>query len=114
MVGPNQVEGGEKEREKEREEKRGEEERRGVRSSNFSLDLLEIGPSVQVEARGKVGPCIKSYAWVPKSMGFIKLREVGFFFHTQLNSCLRAIQMDGVFRAGTAAQLNPEILGLNA
>ena len=48
-----------KEREKEREEKR--EKRRGVRSSYFSLNFTEIGPSVLVRARGKVGPCNESY-----------------------------------------------------
>ena len=78
MVGPNPVERGEKEREKKKEKKR-EEKRRGVRSSNFFLDLSEIGPSIRVGARGKVGPRIESYAWEPKSVGFVKLREVGVF-----------------------------------
>ena len=79
MVGPNPVERGEKEREK-KQEKKIEENRRGVRSSNFSLDFPEIGLSIRVGARGKVGPHIESYAWVPKSVGFVKLREVGVFF----------------------------------
>ena len=99
MVGPNPVERGEKEREKKKEKKR-EENRRGVRSSNFSLDLSEIGPSIRVGARGKVGPHIESYV----CRGFSP---------TRFNSCLRAIQMDGVFGAGMVAQLSLEILGLN-
>ena len=36
------------------------------------------------------------------------------FSPTRFNSCQKAIQMDGMFGAGTAAQLSPEILGLNA
>ena len=55
------MERGEKEREKKKEKKR-EEKRRGVRSSNFFLDLPEIGQSIRVGARGKVGPRIESYA----------------------------------------------------
>ena len=70
------------EREEERRKKKGKggkkrEEERGERSSTFSLDILAIGLSVRVRARGKVSPHIKSYAWVPKSVIFAKLREVG-------------------------------------
>ena len=64
---------------KEKEEKKRREKKRGVRSSNFSLEFTVIGPSVLVGTRSKVGPCNESYAWVPKSMDFAKLREVGVF-----------------------------------
>ena len=33
----------------------------------FSLRFKKIGPYVFVGVKGKVGPLIKSYAWVPKS-----------------------------------------------
>ena len=32
-----------------------------------------------VGGKGKVGPCIKSYAWVPKSWSFVKLHKVENF-----------------------------------
>ena len=35
------------------------------RGSIFSLDFLAIGPSNPGEARGKVDPHCKGYAWVP-------------------------------------------------
>ena len=35
-----------------------------VRSSHFSLNFLAIGPSNPGEARGKVDPHCKGYAWV--------------------------------------------------
>ena len=59
-----------------------EEEKRRESGSSFSLDFPAIGPSVRVGARGKVGPCIKSYMWVPKSVGFAKLRELGYFSYS--------------------------------
>ena len=64
-----------------KKEKRGKkrEEEGEERSSTFSLDFLAIGPSVRLGVRGKVRPRIESYAWVPKSVGFVKLREVGVF-----------------------------------
>ena len=58
---------------KERKEGEEEEEEEGERSSSFSLDFPVIGLSVWVKARGKVGPRIECYAWVPKLVGFVKL-----------------------------------------
>ena len=55
-------------------EKREERESR-ERNSTFSLRSTEIGQWVFVGARGKVGPRNESYAWVPKSKGFVKLRK---------------------------------------
>ena len=49
------------------------------RSSTFSIRSMEIGSWVFVRARGKVGPRIESYAWVPKSWSFVKLHGVGNF-----------------------------------
>ena len=66
-----------KKKKKEKEEKKRKEKKRGVRSSNFFPKFMVIGPSVLIGARGKVGPRSESYAWVPKSLGFAKLREVG-------------------------------------
>ena len=65
-------------RDREREGKK-REELGGERSSTFSLDFPAIGPLVRVGVRGKVGPRIESYMWVPKSVSFVKLREVGVF-----------------------------------
>ena len=60
----------EKEREKKKNKKR-----------VFCLPLrsTEIGLSVFVGVRGKVGPRNEGYAWVQKSGSFIKLQEVGIF-----------------------------------
>ena len=69
---------------KEKEEKKRKEKKRGVRSSNFSLEFMVIGPSVLIGARGKVGPLNESYAWVPKSVGFVKLQEVRVFLSLDL------------------------------
>ena len=60
-------------------EKKREIKRRRVRSSTFSLDFIEIGPSVFVRARGKVQLHDKSFTWVRESGVFTKLQEVGFF-----------------------------------
>ena len=49
------------------------------RRSTFSLRSTKIESWVFVGARSKVGPRIKSYAWVPKSWSFIKLHKVGNF-----------------------------------
>ena len=66
------------EEEREMEGEKGEE---GVRERNstFSLDFPAIGPSNPGEARGKVDPHCKGYAWVLGLWSFDKLREVGVF-----------------------------------
>ena len=46
------------------------------RSSTFSLDFPEIRPSVSGEARSKVAPHGKGYAWVPVLGSFDKLQKV--------------------------------------
>ena len=43
------------------------------------LDFPAIGPSVSGEARSKVAPHDKSYAWAPVLGSFDKLRKVGVF-----------------------------------
>ena len=48
------------------------------RHSTFSLDFPVIGSANFAEARSKVGPHCKSYAWVPVLGSFDKLQEVGF------------------------------------
>ena len=58
------------ERKKERTSIR--EREKGKRGFRFSLRSTEIGLSVFVRARGKVGPRNKGYAWVPKSRSFVK------------------------------------------
>ena len=63
QVGPNFDGGEENWRERKIGKKR---EEGGERSSTFSLDFSAIGPLVWVGVRGKVGPRIESYAWVPK------------------------------------------------
>ena len=64
-----------------------------MRSSNLSLDFTVIESSVLVEARDKVGPRNESYTGVPKSVDFIKLREVGVFLLLGFILGLRVIQM---------------------
>ena len=85
-------EGGEKEtkREKERKERDFRE-----RSSTFFLGLPAIGPSVFGEARSKVVPHSKDYAWVPVSRSFDKLRKGRDFSSTCFTLCLRVILMGG-------------------
>ena len=60
----------------ERERKKKEKEKWVFR---FSLRSMEIGPSIFVGVRGKVGPRNEGYAWVLKSGSFVKLQEVGNF-----------------------------------
>ena len=52
-----------------------EEEKSRVRSSHFSLDFLAIGPANAGEARSKVAPHGKDYAWVTVLGRFDKLRK---------------------------------------
>ena len=47
--------------------------------SNFFLDFPVIGPSIFGEARSKVAPHIKGYAWALVLGSFKKLRKVGVF-----------------------------------
>ena len=112
MVGLNRVEGGEKEREKKKEKKRGEEDR----SEKLQLLFRFAGDQIVGSGRSKRqswsthrGLCVGK-----KISGFHQTLRGRSFSYTQLNSYLRAIQMEGVFGAETATQLNPEILGLNA
>ena len=67
---PNRIGWG-KEKEIEREKKE-ERERRDSRerSSTLSLKISAIGPSVSGEARSKVAPHGKGYAWVPVLWSF--------------------------------------------
>ena len=69
---------GELEREKERERKKGIFIESG---SNFSLNFSAIGQSVSGEARSKVAPHGKGYAWARVLGSFDKLRKVGVFFY---------------------------------
>ena len=48
-----------------------------MRRSTFPLGFTEIGPSVFIEARGKVHLCDESFAKVQESGVFAKLQEVG-------------------------------------
>ena len=66
-------------RERKGARKREREERYRERNSTLSLRSTEIGPSIFVGARGKVDPCIATYAWVPKSWSFLKLHKVEIF-----------------------------------
>ena len=63
--------------EREKKEKERKERDFRERSSTFSLDFSVIGPANSGEARSKVGPHFKSYAWVLVLGSFDKLREVG-------------------------------------
>ena len=48
-------------------------------SLRFFLRSTKIGQQVFVGTEGKVDLCDKSYAWIPKSWTFNKLREVENF-----------------------------------
>ena len=63
--------------------------------STFSLEFSAIGPSVSDEARSKVAPHGKDYAWVPVSGSFDKLRKDRGFSPTCFTLCLRVILMGG-------------------
>ena len=65
------------------------------RSSTFSLGFPAISPSNPGEARGKVDPHCKGYAWVPRLWNFDKLQEVGVFSYLVI-SCLK-IHENGLF-----------------
>ena len=68
--------------EEKKEGERGTERERDLfreRSSHFSLKFSAIGPSISGEARSKVSPHGKGYAWVPVLGSFDKLRKVGVF-----------------------------------
>ena len=65
------------------------------RSSTFSLEFPAIGPSVSGDARSKVGPHGKDYAWVPVSRSFGKLWKGRNFSPTCFKLCLRVILMGG-------------------
>ena len=62
---------------KKKKEKKREKKRRGVRSSIFSLDFTENGPSVFFGARGKVHLRDEGFVWIQEFEVFAKLREVG-------------------------------------
>ena len=68
-----------KKKKKKRKRKKGE-----VRGSTFSLESMEIGPLVFVEAKRKVRLSKDIFAWVRKSEVFVKLREVGVFLQLGL------------------------------
>ena len=65
--------------EKREREKEKEREKRDFRetSSTLFLDFSMIGPTNFGEAKSKVGPHCKSYAWVSVLGSFDKLWEVG-------------------------------------
>ena len=52
--------------------------------SCFFLRCTKIGPQVFVGTEGKVDLRDKSYAWIPKSWSFDKLREVGVLSYLKL------------------------------
>ena len=65
-----------KKKERSGEGKTGEKrERKGKRGK--IVDFSAFRWSKLDGLRIKVGPCNKSYTWVPKSLGFVKLQEVG-------------------------------------
>ena len=64
------------------------------RSSTFSLEFPAIGLSVSGEARSKVAPHGKGYAWVPVLGSFDKLRKGRGFSPTCFTLWLKAMLMD--------------------
>ena len=85
----------EKEREKKREKKRGRvreserkketvrgEKKKKKRERHFPSLSLANRLSKCVRVRDKVGPQVESYAWVPETVVFVALQEVGVFSYT--------------------------------
>ena len=62
-----------------------------MRSFHFSLDFPAIGPTNAGEARSKVAPHGKDYAWVPVLARFDKLQKGRGFSPTCFTFCLRAM-----------------------
>ena len=87
---------GKLEREKEGERKEGIFRER---VSNFSLNFLAIGPSNSGEARSKVTPYGKGYAWVPVFWSFDKLRKVGVFSYLVYSLVKSLVNDLGVVRS---------------
>ena len=85
--------GGKEEREREREKTERDREREGFRErgSTFSLNFPTIGPASSDEARSKVAPHGKDYAWVPVLRSFDKLRKGRGFSPTCFTFCLRVM-----------------------
>ena len=54
-------------------------------SLRFFLRSMKIGPQVFVGTEGKVDLRDESYAWIPKSWSFDKLREVGVLSYLKLH-----------------------------
>ena len=61
------------------------------RSSTFSLEIPAIGLASSDEAKSKVAPHGKDYAWVPVLGSFDKLRKGRGFSPTCFTFCLRAM-----------------------
>ena len=74
-----------------------EEDKSRVRSSHFSLDFPAIEPAISGDARSKVAPRGKDYAWVPVLGSFGKLRPGRGFSPTCFTLCLWVILMGGDF-----------------
>ena len=68
------------------------------RVSNFSLDFPAIGPLVSDEARSKVAPHGKGYAWAPVLGSFDKLRKVGGFSYLVYSLAKSLVNDLGVVR----------------
>ena len=84
----------ERKREGERKSKRRREGKCGIfreRSSTFSLKFPVIGPASSDEARSKVAPHGKDYAWVPFSGSFDKLKKCRGFSPTCFTFFLRVM-----------------------
>ena len=84
----------ERKREEKKKGKRKREGKCGIfreRSSTFSLEFPTIGPASSDEARSKVAPHGKDYAWVLVLGSFDKLRKGRGFSPTCFTFCLRAM-----------------------
>ena len=80
-----------KKREREQTERDREREGFRERSSTFSLNFPAIGPSASGEARSKVAPHSKDYAWIPVLGSFHKLRKGRGFSPTCFTFGLRVM-----------------------
>ena len=61
------------------------------RSFTFSLEFPSIGPASSDEARSKLAPHGKDYAWVPVLGSFDKLQKGRGFSPTCFTFCLRVM-----------------------
>ena len=113
QLDPTGLDGGREREIRERKERGKRKENSKVRSSHFFLDFPVIDLANSGEARSKVGPHYKSYAWVLVLGSFNKLREVGVLLLLWLFLAYESFKWNGWCEAVSGRWISPKTLGLN-